>query len=44
MSAADVPMVRGSRCVPPAPGTSPRFSLRQSDQVVTILGDTEIAG
>src|SRR5258708_14021843 len=44
MSAADIPMVRGSLCVPPGAGKETKLCLRQSDQVVAILSDTKIAG
>ena len=44
MSAAGIPIVRGSLCVPPAPGTKSKVRLRKSDQVVAILGDTKVAG
>jgi hypothetical protein len=36
-------MVRGSLCVPPAPGRRPKVCLRQPDQIVAILGNTKIA-
>ena len=44
MSAAGIPMMRGSLCVPPAPGSETKFGLGKADQVVPILSDTKIAG
>lgn len=43
MSAAAVPMVRGSLCVPPAPGSNPRFTSGQSQQVVAVFSNAKIA-
>ena len=43
MRAAAGPIVRGSLCVPLAPGSRPSSDLGQTDQIVAVLSDTNVA-